>query len=145
MVVSRLEAGRVTHRTGDVDRGATAPTDQVVVVVIHPVLVTSQRARRLDPSDEPLVGQDAECVVDRLARHGTDLGPDQFLDLVGCAMRPFGHCSKGGQALSRDLHTASAQKVSRLRSHSIGHNSSINPILDCVKNQMDPAFHLDQA
>ena len=70
VVIGGLQARPVPHRAVDVDGDAAAAADEVVVVVVDPVLVASRRARRLDAPDESLLGQDAEGVVDRLARDG---------------------------------------------------------------------------
>jgi hypothetical protein len=66
MVVGGLQASPGPHRTVDIHGETTVPTDEVVVVVVDPVLVTSGRAGRLDPANEPAIGQDSEGVVHRL-------------------------------------------------------------------------------
>ena len=97
-------------------------TDEVVMVVVDPVLVASRRARRLDTPDEALVGQDTEGVVNRLTRDGADLGPHEFLDLVGRAVRPAGHRSEDGQTLGRHLNTVLAEEVRSVGQLSPGHD-----------------------
>ena len=48
------------------------------MVIADAVLVPSRRSRRLNPPDETFGNQNAERVVHRLQRDGTDLGPDRF-------------------------------------------------------------------
>jgi hypothetical protein len=66
-VVGCREARRVTDRAVDVDGAAAHATDQVVVVVARARLVARGRTGGLDAADEPLLGEDPERVVDRLA------------------------------------------------------------------------------
>ena len=91
VIVGRLKARCFVYRAVDIDGSAAAATNEVVVVVVHPVLVTSRRARRLDAPDEALVGEDAERVVHGLARDGTDLSPHELLNLVRRAVRSARH------------------------------------------------------
>jgi len=68
-----------------------------------------------------------------LARDGTDVGPDEFLDLVRRAMRPCRHRLHDGQALGRHLHTVPPEYLRGIRQLSLNHDSSIDLILDFVK------------
>ena len=118
----RLPPGTArAHRTVDVDGDAAAATDEVVVVVVHPILEAGRRSRRLDTPDETRLGQDAERVVYRLARDGAELGPHGLLDLVRRGVRPARDRAQDGQALSRHLKTMLAEEVRRIAEISLGH------------------------
>ncbi len=114
MIFGGLQAGPLPDCTIDVDRGATAAADEMVMVVVNPTLVASRGARRLDPPDEAFVGQGAQCVVDRLTRDGPDLGPHEVFDLVRRCMRPACHHAQNGQTLRCHLNTVLTEYVSRV-------------------------------
>ena len=133
MGIRHLQAGCALYRAVDIDHDAACTANKVVVVVIHPVLVTSRRARRLDPPDEAPVGQCAEGVVHRLARDGTDLGPHQILDLVRRAVRSAGHRTENGQTLRRHLNTMLTQQECWDGQIFPRPDYSVNPMLDSVK------------
>jgi len=80
------------------------------VVVADAILVPSRRPSGLNAPQEASVGEDAEGVVHRLARDGTDLGPHGVVDVVRRAVGPTGHRPQHGQTLSRDLQTVPAEK-----------------------------------
>ena len=80
------------------------------MVVADPVLVARRRPGGLDAPEEALVGEDAERVVDGLARDGADLGPHDLVDVVGGAVRPVGHRPQHGQPLGRDLQAVLAEE-----------------------------------
>src|SRR4051794_7479694 len=83
VVVGHVQARSGADRAVDVDGATAAAADEVVVVVVDPVLVAGRRPGRLDPADESLVGQRAQRVVDRLPGDRPDLGPHDPLDVVG--------------------------------------------------------------
>jgi hypothetical protein len=60
----------------DIDHAAAGAADQMVVVVADPILVPCRRTGGLDPSDQPVLGQDAQRVVHRLPGDDADVfGP----------------------------------------------------------------------
>ena len=83
LVVGRREAGRGADRAVDVDHAAADATDQMMVVVADAILEARRRPGGLNAPDEALGDQDAEGVVHRLERDGTDLGPDDLGHAVG--------------------------------------------------------------
>lgn len=105
------------YRAIYVCRATTGPANDVVVIVIHPVLVPRRRTRRLDTPDEAIVGQNAQSVVHRLTRHSSDISPYDLFDLVCRAVRPGGDRPQDGQTLSRYLNTALAKEVGRDRGY----------------------------
>jgi hypothetical protein len=109
-----LQARRRTDRTVDVHGPSTGTTNQVVVVVTHPVLVAGRRSGRLDTPEKPLVDQDSKGVVHPLAGDRTDLGPDGLCNVIGGTVRSIGHRLENGQPLSRDLDPVLAKEVGRL-------------------------------
>ncbi len=104
-----------------------------MVVVIDPVLIAGRRARRLDAPDEVIFGQDAQGVVDRLTRDGTNVSPYQLLYLVRGSVRPAGHSSHHSQALSGHLNASPPERVGRARANFVEHNPTFALILDLVK------------
>ena len=67
VVVVGGEARHVADGTVDVEDVVAPSTDQMVVVVPHPILVAGRRTGGLDPTDQIMFEEDAERVVDRLA------------------------------------------------------------------------------
>ena len=82
MIIVCGETGRHPERAVDIEHGAAAPANQVMMIVAHSVLVPGRGSGRLNPADEALVGQDAERVVYRLARDRSDDRPDIFDQFV---------------------------------------------------------------
>ena len=73
MIVAGREAGGFASGAVDIDRDATAPADEVVVIIAHAVFVESRGAGRLDAADEAFLAQESQRVVDRLLGNGADL------------------------------------------------------------------------
>ena len=59
----------------------------------------------LNAPDETLGDQDAEGVVHRLERDGTDLGPDSLGHRVGRDVGLTRYCLQDSQSLGRDLNS----------------------------------------
>jgi hypothetical protein len=89
----------------------------MVVVVADPSLESGRRPGGLNAPDEAGGDQDAQGVVHRLERDGTDLGPGDLSYAVGCAMGPAGYGPQDGQSLGRDLNATLTKEVSRVDSH----------------------------
>jgi hypothetical protein len=83
----------------------------MVVVVADSILIPGRRPGGLDASNEPLVGQDPQGVIYRLAGDGTDLDPHSLGDVVRGAVRSVGDRPQDGQTLGRDLETVLAKQV----------------------------------
>ncbi len=116
-VVGRSQAWRGTDSAVHVDHAAAGATDQVVMVVTHPILVARRRPGRLDAPEQTHVGQDADGVVHRAPRDGTDVGPDDLDHLFGREVRPARHRPQDGQALRRDLETLLPKELSGFDRH----------------------------
>src|SRR6056297_2603674 len=111
VIVVGGETWRVPHRAVDVEHDTTAATNQVVMVVVGTVLVARHGPGGLDPSQEALVDEDCQRVVDRLSRDGADAGPDTIDDLVGGRVRAIGNDPHDREPLGRDLHTAPPEEL----------------------------------
>ena len=73
VVFLNVKARRISNGTVDVEDQTTASADEMMVVVANTVLITSRRASGLNPTDETLVGEGAERVIDRLSGDRADL------------------------------------------------------------------------
>ena len=102
------------------------------MVVADPVLEASRRPGGLDTSDEALVGESRKCVVHRLTGNGTDLPPDDRVDVVRGAVRSVGYRSQNSQALGRDLQAVPAEKSIAVAGCLRGHTATLNPMLEWV-------------
>ena len=80
------------------------------MVVTDPVLEASRRPGGLDTPEEALFGEGRKGVVHRLTRNGTDLAPDDRVDVVRGAVRSVGYRPEHSQTLGRDLQTVPAEK-----------------------------------
>jgi len=89
----------------------------MVVVVADALLETSRRAGGLNAPDKVLGDQDAEGVVHRLERDGTDLGPDGLGHGVGRDVGLARDRPQDSQSLGRHLDTALPKEVSRVSCH----------------------------
>jgi len=76
VVVGWIQTGRRANGAINIHGQSATAANDVVMIVANPVFVASGRTRRLDAPDQSLVGQDAQGVVDGLARHCTDLIPN---------------------------------------------------------------------
>lgn len=128
LVVGRGQAGRVTHRTVDVNGPITDPADQVMMVVTDPGFVPSRRTGRLDATDKALVGHDPKGVIDCLTGDRADLTADKARDVVGGAVGPVGHRPQDRQSLRGDLHSVPTQERGQLQVRD--HTTTITQILD---------------
>src|SRR5690348_1091722 len=66
LVVGRGQAGCLTDRAVDVRDDAARPAHDVVVIIPDPPLEARRAAGRLDPADEPCLGERVQDVVDGL-------------------------------------------------------------------------------
>jgi len=89
----------------------------MVVVVANPILEARRCPGWLNAPDETFGDQDAEGVVHRLERDGSDLGPDDFGHAVGRDVRLPGDRPQDSQSLGRDLNATLTKEVSRLKGH----------------------------
>ena len=112
-VVGGGEAGAYADGAVDVGDGAARAADEVVVVVADAHLVARDRARGLDPSDEPGVGERAEHVVDRLVRDGRLLGAHRGEDGVGVGVRLAAYGPQHGEARPGDPQVSARSRCSK--------------------------------
>ena len=109
VIIVRSEAGWRPDRAVDVEYGAAASADQVMMVVAYSILVPGRRSGRLDPANEVLVDQDAERVVHRLAGDRPDDRPDVVGQLVGRGVGEGRHRPHDGQPLGGHLNPVLTQ------------------------------------
>ena len=88
-----------------------------MMVVADAILESSGRAGRLNPTDEALVDEKRERVIDRLERNRADLVPDDVGNHVRRDVRPIGNRSKHRQPLRGDLDAAPPQEFGRISMH----------------------------
>ena len=87
------------------------------MVVADAILVASWRPGGLNAPEEAFGDQEAEGVVHRLERDGTNLGPDCLGDAVGRDMRLTGNRPQHRQSLGGYLNPALSKEFCRVRSH----------------------------
>jgi hypothetical protein len=109
VVVGRGKARRGTDCAVDVDETAADATDEVVVVIIDAILVASGRPYWLNSPDEALFDEDAEGVVDGLARDRADFISGHLGNVFGRDVRSTGHRSEDSQSLGRHLYSVLTQ------------------------------------
>ena len=83
----------------------------MVVVVPNPILETSRRPGGLNTPDEAFGDQNAERVIHRLKRDGTDLGPDGLRDSVSRDVRLSRYRAQHAQSLGGNLNTGLTEEV----------------------------------
>jgi hypothetical protein len=89
----------------------------MVVVVADPILEASRCPGGLNAPEKAFGDQDAESVVHRLERDGTDLGPDSLGHGVGRDVGLTRYRPQNSQSLGRHLDTALPKAVSRVSGH----------------------------
>ena len=103
VIVVGGEARRLPDGAVDVDQDATSATDEVMVVVTHPILVTRGGPGRQNPAGEAPLDQRSQGVVHRLPGNRSDAPSDVVGELVGGGMRVGRHRPQHGQPLGGDL------------------------------------------
>src|SRR6478609_12114481 len=101
------------HADGAVDVGddAARAADHVVVVVADAQLVARDRAGRLDPPDQPGVGERPEDVVDRLVGDGRLLRAHRGQDAAGVGVRLAAYGPQHGEPRPGDPQVSAAEQV----------------------------------
>ena len=117
LAVGRGETWGGPNRAVHVDHAAADAADQMVMVVADAGLEAGGRAHRLDAAEQPLLGQQAEGVVDRLTGDRADLGPHHFGHAVGGDVGLAGDRTQDGQSLRRDLDAVLSEKIGRVGRH----------------------------
>ncbi len=109
-IVGWGETRPVSHRTVDIDQPVAVAADEVMVIVANSILEACRRTGRLNRSDDVVLGQHGQRVVDRLARYRSDLSPNGFGNLVGAPVWLSRYGSQHGQALRRHLKSVFSQE-----------------------------------
>jgi hypothetical protein len=93
VVIRRRETRRRAHRTVNVDDSLARSTDQMMVVIVDPILVASGRSHGLNASKKSVLDQHAEGVVHGLTRDGAEVGLGDESYLVGRHVRSKRYCA----------------------------------------------------
>ncbi len=112
-----FEAGSVADRAIDIDDVTALPADEMVVIVSDAIFVQSRRADRLDSPDQPFVDQEAESVVDGLARNGADVGLRSLGDVVSGAVWMKSDGPQDRETLGGDMKAMPSQHVCIIGDH----------------------------
>lgn len=91
VVVGRGKARRSTDGAVDVDETTAYATYEVMVIVIDAIFVAGGGPDGLNSPDEALVGEDAEGVVNGLARDRADFSSDHLGYVLGRDVGSSGH------------------------------------------------------
>lgn len=106
-----------SDRAVDVNETTARPADQVVVIVADSVLVPGGGPGGLDAAQKPLVGEQADGVVNGPPRDRADLGRHDLDHLVGGGVRPGGDRAQHGDPLGRHLEPVLPQQLCRFDNH----------------------------
>jgi hypothetical protein len=88
VIVGRRETGCGANCAIDVDDAGALSTDEVVVIVVHAVFVAGRGTNGLDATQEVVVNENGESVVDRLTRDAADVGLGDVSYFVGGHVGP---------------------------------------------------------
>lgn len=110
VVVVGSEAGHLANRAVNVDRDATVPANEVVVVIADPSFKARGGPCGLDSADYPGICKRAERVVYRLPRDRTEFGANVVGELIGGGVWLTSDRVKHGEALCRDLDAMATQQ-----------------------------------
>jgi hypothetical protein len=94
LVVRRFETRSRADRAVHVDHARTVATDQMMMIVVYAILITSGRSFRLDSTKKTVLHQYRECVVDGLARNGADIQLGDFENFISGHVRVSRYCAK---------------------------------------------------
>ena len=89
----------------------------MVMVVTDPIFEERRRTGGLNAPDEALRNQDAQSVVHRLQRNGTNLGTNELGHGIGRDVRLTRDCPQDRQSLSCDLNAALTKEIGWLGAH----------------------------
>lgn len=98
------QAGDLSGVAVRVHKRSTLPTDQVVMIIC-PTFIASGGSRGLNASDQPMLGQDVQGIIDGLPGDRPDFRSNRFTNPVGNRMRMFPHSAMYRQTLSRHLQS----------------------------------------
>lgn len=96
----------------DIGDRPTSATDEMVVIVGHPILIQRRCPGGLDPSQETRSSQGSQHVVDRLARDAADPFGDQSGDPIGIEVRAVWEGLQDGDPLDRHAQAGCGQSLS---------------------------------
>jgi hypothetical protein len=113
----RGETGGLADGAVDVDHAPADSTDQMMMVVADPILEASRRSGGLNATDQAFGDQDAEGVVHRLQRDGTDLRPDGLGHGIGRDVWRIRDRPQDSQSLGSNLNAALPKEIGRFSSH----------------------------
>lgn len=108
-VVDGRQAWGVANGTVDIDETVTAPANEMMMVVANSILVPRGRACGLNPTDDVVIGQDGQRIIDRLPGDRPDLVADLLGHLIRTDVRMGRHGAKNGEALCGDLDTMTSK------------------------------------
>lgn len=95
----------------DVEHEAALAAHQVVMVVADSIFVPSNRPRGLDATDQALLDEDIEGVIDRLPRDRADLGAHGFGNVFGRGVRMCGNGLSDCKPLRGDMYAVITQQL----------------------------------
>jgi len=109
VVIVGGQAGGVSDRAIDIDRGATASADQMMMIVADPPLIPGRGSSGLNSAHELFFNQHTERVVHRLPGNRTDDTAHVISHLIRGRVGPRSHRVHDGKPLSCHPHTVLSQ------------------------------------
>ena len=105
------EAGCVADGTANVFSLPAGPADEVMMVIADAVFKAGGRVSWLYPTNDALVGEDVQDIIDRLTGDRAEFRADIHGELIGGRMGMAGDGTQDGDTLGRDREVMLAQGV----------------------------------
>jgi hypothetical protein len=111
VIIGRREARSRAHRAIDIDHTRTLSTDEMVVVIVDAVLVTSRGTDGLNPAQEIVFDEHGEGVIDRLTRNAANINSGHVDHLVSAHVGSKRNCPQYRESLRRYLDPVLAELI----------------------------------
>ncbi len=114
-----FEAGPVSNSAIDIGDVAALSTNEMVVIVPHACFIERRRPNGLNTPDQSLVDEKAQCVVDRLARNGSNVGLGCLGHIIGGAVGLVSYGAQDCKSLGGDMEAVRPEHVGEVDVHEL--------------------------